>query len=67
MFDHGLILNRRLIACLVQESGIDVRLCDVGAAIQEAMESYEVELDGRTYPGIPTSIVLCCIFNVLAF
>ena len=30
--------------------GIDVKLCDVGEAIQEVMESYEVELDGRTYP-----------------
>jgi len=34
----------------IRESGIDVRLCDVGAAIQEVMESYEVELDGKTYP-----------------
>lgn len=34
----------------IRESGIDVRLCDIGAAIQEAMESYEVELDGKTYP-----------------
>jgi methionyl aminopeptidase len=33
----------------IRESGIDVRLCDVGAAIQETMESYEVELDGKTY------------------
>lgn len=33
----------------IKESGIDVRLCDVGSAIQEVMESYEVELDGRTY------------------
>eukprot|EP00004_Rigifila_ramosa_P007545 TRINITY_DN1854_c0_g1_i1.p4 TRINITY_DN1854_c0_g1~~TRINITY_DN1854_c0_g1_i1.p4 ORF type:complete len:284 (-),score=77.47 TRINITY_DN1854_c0_g1_i1:18-869(-) len=33
----------------IRESGIDVRLCDVGAAIQEVMESYEVELDGKTY------------------
>lgn len=33
----------------VKEAGIDVRLCDVGAAIQEVMESYEVELDGKTY------------------
>jgi hypothetical protein len=30
--------------------GIDVRLCDVGAAIQEVMESYECEIDGKTYP-----------------
>ena len=33
----------------VREAGIDVRLCDIGAAIQEVMESYEVELDGKTY------------------
>ncbi|XP_065067179.1 methionine aminopeptidase 2-like [Rhopilema esculentum] len=33
----------------IKEAGIDVRLCDVGKAIQEVMESYEVELDGRTY------------------
>lgn len=33
----------------IRESGIDVRLCDVGAAIQEVMESYEVEIDGKTY------------------
>jgi len=37
----------------VKEAGIDVRLCDVGAAIQEVMESYEVELDGKTYPVHP--------------
>lgn len=30
--------------------GIDVQLCEIGAAIQEVMESYEVELDGKTYP-----------------
>lgn len=34
----------------VRESGIDVRLNDIGEAIQETMESYEVELDGKTYP-----------------
>ena len=34
----------------VKEAGIDVRMSDIGAAIQEAMESYEVELDGTTYP-----------------
>lgn len=32
-----------------KEAGVDVRLCDVGEAIQEVMESYEVELDGKTY------------------
>lgn len=33
----------------VREAGIDVRLCDVGAAIQEVMESYEVEIDGHVH------------------
>lgn len=33
----------------IKAAGIDVRLCDIGAAIQEVMESYEIELDGKTY------------------
>jgi len=34
----------------IKEAGIDVRLGDIGAAIQEVMESYEVEIDGKVYP-----------------
>lgn len=34
----------------IKEAGIDVRLGDIGAAIQEVMESYELELDGKVYP-----------------
>lgn len=34
----------------VREAGIDVRVGDIGAAIQEAMESYEVEIGGQTHP-----------------
>ena len=33
----------------IKEAGIDARLGEIGAAIQEVMESYEVELDGKTY------------------
>jgi methionyl aminopeptidase len=33
----------------IRAAGIDARLCDVGEAIQEVMESYEVELDGKVY------------------
>lgn len=33
----------------VREAGIDVRLCDLGEIIQEVMESYEIDLDGKTY------------------
>ena len=32
--------------------GIDVPLCDMGAAIQEVIESYEIEIDGKTYPSL---------------
>ena len=43
--------------CVVspQCAGIDVRLCDVGEAIQEVMESYEVDIDGKTYQGTSTT------------
>ena len=34
-----------------QAAGIDVRLGDIGEQIQEVMESYEVELNGKTYKG----------------
>jgi len=34
----------------IAAAGIDVRLADIGSAIQEVMESYEVEIDGEVYP-----------------
>jgi len=34
----------------IREAGIDVRLGEIGAAIQETMESYEVEVNGKIYP-----------------
>ena len=34
----------------IRNAGVDVRLCDVGAAIEEVMESYEVTIDGTIYP-----------------
>ena len=37
-------------AKLMEEAGIDVRVGDIGASIQEAMESYEVELKGQPFP-----------------
>jgi len=33
----------------IKAAGIDVRLGEVGEAIQETMESYEVEIKGKTY------------------
>jgi len=34
-----------------QAAGLDVRMCDIGEAIQEVMESYEVEVGGKTHQG----------------
>lgn len=34
-----------------QESGVDARLGEIGGVIQETMESYEVEVNGKVYPG----------------
>lgn len=33
-----------------QYAGVDARMSDIGAAIQEVMESYEVEIDGKVFP-----------------
>nr|AWA44861.1 Methionine aminopeptidase 2 [Saccharum officinarum] len=33
----------------IPEAGIDACFCDVGAAIQEVMESYEVEINGKVF------------------
>lgn len=42
----------------IRTAGIDVRLCDIGEAVQEVMESHEVELDGKTYQ-VPTALPPC--------
>ena len=34
----------------IAAAGIDVRLSDIGEAIQEVMESHEVEIGGKVYP-----------------
>ncbi|KAB1207082.1 Methionine aminopeptidase 2B [Morella rubra] len=49
MFDPLLEASREATNTGIKESGIDVRLCDVGAAIQEVMESYEVEINGKVH------------------
>jgi len=48
-FDRLLDAVRDATNTGIKSAGIDVRLCDIGEAIQEVMESYEVELDGKTY------------------
>ena len=37
--------TKRGIEC----AGIDARMSEIGAEIQEVMESHEVEIDGKTY------------------
>jgi methionyl aminopeptidase len=50
MYDNLLAAVKDATNTGVREAGIDVRMSDIGAAIQEAMESYEVEINGTTYP-----------------
>ena len=33
----------------IKTMGIDVRLCDIGDAIEEVMRSYEIDIKGKTY------------------
>uniref|UniRef100_J3NF71 Methionine aminopeptidase 2 n=2 Tax=Oryza brachyantha TaxID=4533 RepID=J3NF71_ORYBR len=49
MFDPLLQASKDATNTGVKEAGIDARLCDVGAAIQEVMESYEVEINGKVF------------------
>ena len=49
-YDNLLEAPREATYAGIRASGIDARLGEIGAQIQEVMESYEVELDGRTYP-----------------
>ena len=37
----------------IKEAGIDARLGEIGGVIQEVMESYEVEINGTTFPVKP--------------
>lgn len=39
-----------------QEAGIDVRLGELAGYIQETMESYEVEVNGKVHPGTFSSL-----------
>ena len=50
MYDSLLAAVKDATNTGVREAGIDVRMSDLGAAIQESMEAYEVEISGTTYP-----------------
>lgn len=51
VFDPLLDAVRDATNAGVKAAGIDVRLCDIGAEIQEVMEQGELELEGKTYQG----------------
>ncbi|CCE65199.1 hypothetical protein TPHA_0K00650 [Tetrapisispora phaffii CBS 4417] len=48
-YDNLLTAVREATYTGIKEAGIDVRLTDVGEAIQEVMESYEVDINGETF------------------
>jgi methionyl aminopeptidase len=50
IYDNLLLAVKEATNTGIKEAGIDVRLSDIGAAIQEVMESYEVEINGKVYP-----------------
>ncbi|KAL8721651.1 MAG: hypothetical protein Q9225_001700 [Loekoesia sp. 1 TL-2023] len=50
MYDNLLAAVKDATNTGVREAGIDVRLGELGGHIQEAMESYECEINGTTYP-----------------
>lgn len=50
VYDNLLAAVKAATNAGVKEAGIDVRVCDIGSAIQEVMESYEVEIGGNTIP-----------------
>ncbi|RYP31951.1 hypothetical protein DL767_005492 [Monosporascus sp. MG133] len=50
MYDNLLAAVKDATNTGVREAGIDVRLGELGGYIQEAMESYECEINGKTYP-----------------
>ncbi|EKD13815.1 uncharacterized protein L3040_005567 [Drepanopeziza brunnea f. sp. 'multigermtubi'] len=50
MYDGLLEAVKQATNTGIREAGIDARLGEIGTAIQETMESYEVEINGDTFP-----------------
>lgn len=49
-YDPLLLAVREATDAGIRAAGADVVLAEIGEAIQEVMESHEIELDGKTYP-----------------
>ncbi|KAE8351439.1 MetAP 2-2 [Aspergillus coremiiformis] len=56
-YDNLLAAVRDATDTGIRNAGIDVRISDVSAAIQEAMESYEVEINGKNLPVKPVRTI----------
>ncbi|KAE8452981.1 hypothetical protein EG329_012168 [Mollisiaceae sp. DMI_Dod_QoI] len=50
MYDNLLEAVKQATNTGIREAGIDARLGEIGEAIQETMESYEVTIKGETFP-----------------
>jgi len=50
MYDNLLESVKEATNTGIREAGIDARMGEIGAAIQETMESYEVTINGETHP-----------------
>lgn len=48
-FDNLVLASQEATYEGLKQAGIDARFSEIGEAIQETMESFEVELDGKTY------------------
>lgn len=49
VYDNLLLAVKEATNTGIREAGIDARLNEIGAAIQETMESFEVEIKGKTH------------------
>lgn len=49
IYDNLLTAVKEATNTGIREAGIDARLCEIGEAIQEVMESHEVEIGNKTY------------------
>ena len=53
MYDNLLLAVKEATNTGLREAGIDARLNEIGEKIQETMESFEVEINGKVYPVKP--------------
>jgi len=49
-FENLLKASQEATEAGIRLAGIDARLCEIGETVQETIESFEVEIDGKVYP-----------------